>query len=64
MIQDNQISYKKVLDIRESVDDYVERNNEPDFEEITDLFDELELDKIAASTSCVSFIIIIFILNS
>ena len=49
MLQDNQISYKKVLDLRESIDDYVERNNEPDFEEISDLFDDLELDKIAAS---------------
>ena len=37
------------MDIRDAVDDYVERNNEPDFEEISDLFDELELDKITAS---------------
>jgi CCR4-NOT transcriptional regulation complex NOT5 subunit len=58
MLQDNQISYKKVLDIRESIEDYVERNNEPDFEEISDLFDELELDKIAAS-----MIILIFKMN-
>jgi CCR4-NOT transcriptional regulation complex NOT5 subunit len=49
LIQDNQISSKKIFDIRDSVDDYVDRNMEPDFEEILDLFDELELDKIIAS---------------
>lgn len=48
MLQENQLSYKKIIDIKDSVDDYIKRNDESDYEEMSDLFEELELDKISS----------------
>lgn len=49
MLQDNTISYKKIQDVKDDVDDYIDHNQEPDFDDNLYLFDDLELDKISAS---------------
>lgn len=49
MVQDNSIGVKKVQDIKEDIDEYIEHNEEPDFEENQYLFDDLNLDKIMSN---------------
>ena len=46
MVQESKIELQKVQDIKEDIDEYIEHNEEADFEENPYIFDDLELDKI------------------
>jgi len=51
LLQKNLLSVKKIIEIKDDVDDYTENSNEQDYQDNAELFDELELDKYDSSAS-------------
>lgn len=52
LLQKNLLNVKKIIEIKDDVDDYIENSDEQDFQENAELFDELELDKFDSSAAC------------
>jgi len=51
MLQKSQLSVKKVQEIKDDVDDFIENSDEPDYSINPDLFEELELDKYDSASA-------------